>query len=105
MNACTQAVICFLTAKCKILKTVPKRPFVFHSEIEKLNFTETAIHSLTAKYKIFKVVTKGSFAFLQQIQKFKVASKLPFFFFFFDFEIQNLKSYANGHSFFLQIEL
>ena len=59
-NACTQTAIRFFTAKYQILKTVPKRPFVFHSKIR--NF-KTASHSLTTKYEIFKVVSKQSLSF------------------------------------------
>ena len=48
--SCTQTVICFLTAKCKILKTVPKRPFIFHSERRNLELYAN-YHSLF-DYKI-----------------------------------------------------
>ena len=96
-NACTQAAIGFfivkyeilrlypnglrfLTAKCKILKTVPKRPFVFHSKIRNLIMYPNCHSFFDYKIRNFKVVSKQSRSFNN---KFK-----------------NLKLYLNFHSFF-----
>ena len=71
-----QTVIRFFTAKCKIVETVLKQPFVFHSEITNLQLFPNC-HSifLNTKYEIFRVLPKGSFVFWQQIKKSKVACK------------------------------
>ena len=75
-NACTQGTICFFTVKCKILKTVLKQPFVFHSKIRNLVMYPNC--HLLFDYKIrnilscFETVT----FFWQQIKKSNVTSKL-----------------------------
>ena len=71
-----QTVIRFFAAKCKIVETVLKQLFVFHSEITNLQLFPNC-HSifLNTKYEIFRVLPKGSFVFWQQIKKSKVACK------------------------------
>ena len=81
--------ICFFITKHKILKFVPKRPFVFCNEIQNLESFPTT------KYKVLKLFRNFHLLFDNKLKNLKLYSNCHWFF---EHDIQNLKLYANDLS-------
>ena len=87
----TQTAIGFSTPKCRILKIVPKRSFVFHSKTKKFRIAPRLPFLLWLQNtKFLKLFQISHLLFDNKLKNLKLHPNCHSFF---DQEIQNLKSY------------